>query len=725
MKKKFFSLIILTAAILIATFAFSEEAFAEGGPAVPDSLTCTVGGVTTRAAFGSSIELDPETPLSGSGTVTFASSKPGFIPTTASLNLTDNEGKQGSVTVTFKADGYEDNPCTITFHVKQGNMNASAADVSVQYNGEPHEIEVKVTGTSNYSIYYSPDTALNSGNYSTAGSQTPPEYTVPGTNTTVYYYVHYTGSGNFQDKSGSAKVTISKATLTITAEDVSVEYDGKVQSGLRCKVSGLAEGDKLVDSSVQIKSKDPSVINAGTYPDFLIPSGGKVVNSAGTDVTSYYTIKYKYGKLEIKPRPVEIKWYVDSTFGEEYKPSSFVYTGMEHTVYAKVVNAATNQTTNTEDVVTVSKYDTSKTNIQLNAGKYTTEIRELSNKNYTLKGGKNTTLSWTISKAPLTISVAPGSQTDKFYDGTTAVTSEAAVLEISGLAMGETAQARGEWAYSDPAAGDNKSITISNIVIDYASASSDNYTCSTTELTATGSIKKAMLIIKADDISVPYKQPVPAFTATITGFAEGEDESVLTGELSLESDYTSGSRPGYYKITPSGYTADNYEIQYQDGELIILTEKGELPKKWMSFSSVWVPFAIVGVVIVTGIIMNAVIAGRKRGNRRGKSGKGSDAKTRRLETAAAAEGAGRKKRTPAGESEEETQDETRDLSGVEEDLDDVESDETFYDDEDPDDTDYDDEDFDEDFDDDFDDYDDFDDFDDFDDEDFGDMPDEE
>ena len=720
MKKKFFSAIIITAAIIIAACASPAGAFAEG-QAVPDSLTCTVGGVTTSAAFSNSIELDPETPLDGSGTVTFASSKPSFNAPQETLHLKNG---LGSVTVHSTAEGYEAYSGTIQFTVGQGNMGASAADVSVQYDGKPHKIDVKVTGTSNFKVYYSTDGQLDSGNY-TSGSTTAPEYTVPGTNTTVYYYVHYTGSGNFQDKSGSAKVTISKATLTITAEDVSVEYDGKVQSGLRCKVSGLAEGDKLVDSSVQIKSKDPSVINAGTYSDFLIPSGGKVVNSAGTDVTSYYTIKYKYGKLEIKPRPVEIKWYVDSTFGEEYKPSSFVYTGMEHTVYAKVVNAATNQTSNVEDVVTVSKYDTSKTNIQLNAGKYTTEIRELSNKNYTIKGGKNTTLSWTISKAPLTISVAPGSQTDKFYDGTTAVTSEAAILEISGLAMGETAQARGEWAYSDPAAGDNKSITISNIVIDYASASSDNYTCSTTELTATGSIKKAMLIIKADDISVPYKQPVPAFTATITGFAESEDESVLTGELSLESDYTSGSRPGYYKITPSGYTADNYEIQYQEGELIILTEKGELPKKWMSFSSVWVPFAIVGVVIVTGIIMNAVIAGRKRGNRRGKSGKGSDAKTRRLETAAAAEGAGRKKRTPAGEPEEETRDETRDLSGVEEDLDDVESDETFYDDEDPDDTDYDDEDFDEDFDDDFDDYDDFDDFDDFDDEDFGDVPDEE
>lgn len=717
MKKKFFSLIILTAAILIATCALPEEAFAEGGPAVPDSLTCTVGGVTTSTAFSNSIELDPETPLSGSGTVTFSSSKPGFNADPASAALTLSGGRGSISSVTFTATGYESNTPTINFHVGQGNMSASVADVSVPYDGKSHKIDVKVTGTSNYTVYYSPDTALNSENYSTAGAQTAPTYTAAGTNTTVYYYVHYTGSGNFGDKSGSAKVTITNPVLIITANDVIAVYDGKVHGGMGYKYSGLAEGDKIVETSVTI---DGSATNAGKYT--LVPSKAKVVDSQGHEV-SYYTIQYKKGTLEIKPLPVEIKWYIDSTFGEEYKSSSFVYNGMEHTVYAKVENAVTKEGTNTQDVVTVSKYDKTKTYIQLNAGKYTTVITELSNSNYTLKDGKNTTLSWTIAKAPLTISVAQGSQTDKFYDGTTAVTSEAAVLEIGGLATGETAVAHGEWSYSDPAVGDNKTITISNIVIDYTSAVSTNYTCSTTDLTATGSIKKALLIIKADDISVPYKQPVPTFTVTITGFAEGEDESVLAGELTLTSDYTSGSRPGYYKITPSGYTADNYEIQYQEGELIILTESGELPKKWMSFSSVWVPFAIVGVVIAAGIIMNAVIAGRKRGNKSGKSGKGTDAKTRRLDTAgaAAAEETGRKRRRPSDKTGEDASDETMDLGSANEDLDDSESDDAFYDDEDLDDTDYEDEDFDEDFDD----YDDYDDFDDFDDEDFDDLPDEE
>ena len=208
MKKKFFSAIIITAAIVIAACASPAEAFAEG-QAVPDSLTCTVGGVTTSAAFSENILLDPETPLDGSGTVTFASTKPDFGPTQASLNL--NNGS-GSVSVNFTAEGYEDYSVTIQFTVAQGTMGASAADVNVQYDGKPHPIDVKVTGTSKYKVYYSTDGQLDSANY-TSASQKAPEYTVPGTNTTVYYYVHYTGSGNFQDKSAAQKSRSPKRRL--------------------------------------------------------------------------------------------------------------------------------------------------------------------------------------------------------------------------------------------------------------------------------------------------------------------------------------------------------------------------------------------------------------------------------------------------------------------------------------------------------------------------------
>ena len=86
---------------------------------------------------------------------------------------------------------------------------------------------------------------------------------------------------------------------------------------------------------------------------------------------------------------------------------------------------------------------------------------------------------------------------------------------------------------------------------------------------ATVKITPAALTVTADDFTITYLDPAPAYTAEIAGFVDGEDEDVLEGTLAFACDYEQGNAAGEYDITPSGLTADNYNISFVDGKLTV------------------------------------------------------------------------------------------------------------------------------------------------------------
>lgn len=83
-------------------------------------------------------------------------------------------------------------------------------------------------------------------------------------------------------------------------------------------------------------------------------------------------------------------------------------------------------------------------------------------------------------------------------------------------------------------------------------------------------IKKAPLTVTANDTWV-YAGNTPKFTATITGYVNGEDGSVLKGKLTFTCDYSEKySKPGSrHIIYPKGLTADNYDITFKTGTLTV------------------------------------------------------------------------------------------------------------------------------------------------------------
>src|SRR5688500_16248253 len=75
----------------------------------------------------------------------------------------------------------------------------------------------------------------------------------------------------------------------------------------------------------------------------------------------------------------------------------------------------------------------------------------------------------------------------------------------------------------------------------------------------------APLVIAAQDKTKPYGAALPPLTATYSGFVGGEGTSVLGGTLQLTTEATAASRVDDYRITPSGLTSNNYDIEFVDG----------------------------------------------------------------------------------------------------------------------------------------------------------------
>ena len=83
-------------------------------------------------------------------------------------------------------------------------------------------------------------------------------------------------------------------------------------------------------------------------------------------------------------------------------------------------------------------------------------------------------------------------------------------------------------------------------------------------------VDKAPLVVTADDATRDYYRANPAdWGYTIAGFANGEDESDLGGDLVFDTAGVAGASAGTYPVVPSGLTSDNYDIRYVDGVLTV------------------------------------------------------------------------------------------------------------------------------------------------------------
>ncbi len=86
---------------------------------------------------------------------------------------------------------------------------------------------------------------------------------------------------------------------------------------------------------------------------------------------------------------------------------------------------------------------------------------------------------------------------------------------------------------------------------------------------ATLTIVKAPLTISAGNYTKKQGEENPKFTATYSGFKNGETSAVLTKQPAFTTDVVASTAPGQYAVKVSGAEAKNYEISYVNGTITV------------------------------------------------------------------------------------------------------------------------------------------------------------
>ncbi len=90
-------------------------------------------------------------------------------------------------------------------------------------------------------------------------------------------------------------------------------------------------------------------------------------------------------------------------------------------------------------------------------------------------------------------------------------------------------------------------------------------------------VTQAPLTVTANSFTITQGDAMPAFTATYSGFRNGNTESVLTKQPKFTCSANSSSTPGTYDIIVSDAEAKNYSMNYVKGTLTVIKKDTTTP----------------------------------------------------------------------------------------------------------------------------------------------------
>ena len=233
---------------------------------------------------------------------------------------------------------------------------------------------------------------------------------------------------------------------------------------------------------------------------------------------------------------------------------------------------------NLSDLVTLTTEATGTSDLGVYTIKGAAKSNEV-NKNYkyTFK-----TASYTVSAATVTAQFS-GSKT---YNGS--AQNDATVTFTYPTGFAGTRMTSADYTVTYPTAGclNAKKYTKDDLGITLGkTANAKRFVIADNGISGEYEIKKAKLTCTADAKTIGYGDPAPTYTATFTGFVGTDTQAtVIKGSLTYTCSYTQTSAAGEYDITPSGATADNYEIEFKKGKLTVGT--GTVAKPSLSVTEV-------------------------------------------------------------------------------------------------------------------------------------------
>ena len=441
-----------------------------------------------------------------------------------------------------------------TYAINQGTLSAGD-NYNIAFTGADFKITaktLKITANAQTKVFGTTDPALTytveglvtgdslEGVLTRAEGENVGEYDITiGTLTAGdNYTISYTG----------AKLTITKATLTVTAEAKSKTY-GETDPELTYTSSGLVGNDAITGELTRVAGE-----NVGTY---AIEQG---TLSAGDN----YNIVFSGANLTISAKALTIKADPKTkVFGTEDPALTYTVEGLVGS-----------------DALTGSLTRESGENV----GTYAI-------KQGTLAASANYDVSFT--GAEFTITDATMEITSSGYNGTyDGLPHGITVAAPAGATVTYSTAENGTYSTDNPTYTDVDTYTV------FYKVEKENYT------TVTGSetvvITKARLTVTAKDKTITYGDEPANDGVAYAGFVNGETEAVLTGTLQYTYGYAQFGNVGTYSIIPSGLSSGNYDITFNAGTLTV--EQKTVGLTWSETSLTYNGNAQAPVATATGLV---------------------------------------------------------------------------------------------------------------------------
>jgi filamentous hemagglutinin family protein len=472
--------------------------------------TGTYGSALPSLAYTTSGLIDGDT------VTTALSSLPQL---TTSATIGSNAGSYG---ITFlntllSSLGYTVVTANGTLTIGKANLTITANNTSRLYGATNPAFTTSYTGLKNGDT-----SSVVTGLVETAGATSASNvgtYSIVGANAMASNY-------NISYVNGTLSVT--PASLIISANNASRLY-GATNPTFTASYNGLVNGDtSAVVSGLNLVSNATTASNAGSY---TITGNGAAASN--------YAISYVGGTLNVTPATLTIS---ASNASRLYGATNPAFTAS----YNGLVNG------NSSNVVSGLTLTTAATTAS-NVGTYTITAANGSASNYTLSYVGGTI---TVTPASLTITAnnaakAYGSVNPTFTASYTGLVNSDSSAVVSGLIL------------TTPA---TTSSSVGTYAITAANGMASNYAI--TYVAGTLTVAPYALTITANNASRVYGSTNPTFSASYSGFANGDTSSVVSG-LILSASATTGSGVGLYAITGMGAMASNYAIAYVNGTLTV------------------------------------------------------------------------------------------------------------------------------------------------------------
>jgi gliding motility-associated-like protein len=446
------------------------------------------------------------------------------------VNLSTETGTTasfGSHTINISggtADNYDVNYVNGTLTVNKALLTVTANDKVKVYGAADPVLDYTPSGI----LYYSDTYSVISGVSLT---------TVTGSSASFgTHIINAAGSSadNYEVNFVNGTLTVSKATLTVTANDKEKVY-GAADPNLDFTPSGtLYYSDSYaVITGVNLNTETGASATFGTHT--ITVSGGSADNYDVTIVNGTLTVS-KAAALTVTAN-YKLKSYGASDPVLDFTPSGTLYYSDTYSVISGVSLSTETGASATFGTHTISasggssdNYDVSNLNGTLTVSK-AAALTITANDKSKVYGESDPVLDYTPTGT-------------LYYSDTYSVISEVSLSTATGA-----------------------SATFGTITITANGGSADNYDVN--DVNGTLTVAKAVLTAIADSKRKFFGETNPLLTITYDGFRYSDNAETLTTKPQASTTASSASNAGSYAITLSEGSADNYTINNTEGTLLV------------------------------------------------------------------------------------------------------------------------------------------------------------